>query len=387
MSDPHIHKTTAFRSATGLDDSGNLSPRQQLFAQRDLLKVAMPRMHTHLFGGVNSHAQFNGLTIRARRYLPLPLDLTALVEAENPSPAVVSYEDVEVTLRQFGRYIEHSDRLIITHEDRLKAVFTNLLARNYAETMEVLNLIELTQGTTVVRAGGVAARNLIAQAISAVELQQADRLLSRAAADPISEMVAGSAKVGTLPIPDAYYALCSSDLKPDLMSIHGWVPYEKYASGGARFVKDEMGAWGNIRFIGSQYCKPETLHLTGQAARLWTASGYADEDFLSNGSTGTAADPAATPAVAASNADVYPVLVFAKDAYVCQRLQGYDTVRVMVRAIDKPDSGDALGLKGTLGWKGYQGCMITNQDNMVRIECACSNNRDLVPQMRLLSDD
>lgn len=384
MADHHIHTTAAFHTATGEDTSGNLSFRQQVFAQKDLLKVAMPRMHSHLFGGVNSHAQFNGLTIRARRYLPLALDLTAMVEAENPDPAVVSYEDVEVTLRQFGRYIEHSDRLIVTHEDRLKDVFTKLLARNYAETMEVLNLIELTQGTTVIRAGGVAARNLIHQAVTAVELQLADRLLSRASAEPVSEMVGPSQKVATVPVPDAYYALCSTDIKPDLMAIHGWIPYEKYASGGARFVKDEMGTWGNIRFVGSQYCKPETLHLAGQSARLWLQAGYADDGFLSNGSAGVAGDPAATPVVPDSSCDVYPILVIAKDAYVCQKLQGYNTVRIMVRAVDQPDSGDALGLKGTLGWKAYQGCMITNQDNMVRIEAACSNNRDLIPEMRLI---
>lgn len=386
----HIHKTAAFRSALGTDTTGNLSFRQQVHAQRDLLKNALPGMHTHLFGGNNSHAQNMGLTIRARRYLPIALDLTPLVEGENPTPAVLTYTDVQVVLRQFGRYVEHTDRLIITHEDRLQPVIVSLLSRNYAETMEVLNLIELTQGTSVRRAGGVAARNLIQTALSAEDLQVADRMLSRASAEPIASIVGPSAKTSTVPVPDAFYALCSTDLKPDLMALPGWIPYEKYANGGNRFVKDEMGAWGNLRFIGSQYCKPDSLHLSGTDERLWTGAGAANAGFLSNGAPGTAAVAGGPenvpPAVPASNCDVYPILVFAKDAYVCQKLQGFNAVKIMIRAIDTPDSSDALGLKGTAGWKSFQGCMITHQDYMVRIEVACSNSREMIPTYRVLSD-
>jgi len=384
-------KTAAFRSGVGADTSGNLTYRNQVDTQHEILKTHLPTMHTHLFGGANSHAKHDGVTIRVRRYLPIELDLTPLVEGETPSPGNMTYEDAQVTLRQFGRYIPFSDQLMTVHQDRIQPILVDRLGRNFAETMEVLNFIDLSQGTSVRRAGGVEARNLIESPVSVADLQYIDRLLSQADALPISKIITPSTKVSTEGVEPAYFCLCSRDLLFDLQSLPGWVPYIKYANGGKQFVAGEMGKWLNFRFVANFYATPARLHLSGVAERLWLEAGAANGNFLSDGAVGTESVEAGhdnePPAAPASNADVYPMFFIAQDAYVCKKLQGYDSLKIMVKEIDKPDGSDPLGQRGTLGWKAYQGLMITDQNALVRLEVACSNSRDMVQEFRVVNND
>ena len=382
-------KTAAFRTDTGTDTSGNLSFRAQVDTRFEILKTQVPTMHSHLFGGAHTMAKHDGTTIRVRRYLPIALDLTPLVEGETPTAGTMTYTDAQVTLRQFGRYVPFSDQLMTVHQDRIRPELVEKLGRNFAETMEVLNFIELTQGTTVRRGGGVESRDLIHTAVSVEDLQYCHRVLSRADARPISKVVAPTGLYGTEGVEPAYFAMCSDDLLFDLQALVGWVPYIKYANGGKRYVEGELGKWGSFRFIGNKYVTPDRLHLEGTAARLWTEAGAADGGFLSGGEAGTAAVEAGPenvpPAEPASNCDIYPIVIVGADAYACKKLAGYADLAIMAKEIDKPDSSDPLGQRGTLGWKAWQGLLITDQTAMVRLEVACSNSRDMTPIVRTIA--
>ena len=70
-------------------------------------------------------------------------------------------------------------------------------------------------------------------------------------------------------------------------------------------------------------------------------------------------------------ADVYPVIYFAQDAYGIVPLKGKAAISLLV-VNAKPASGDALGQRGSVGWKTMQGSVILNDLWMYRLEAAAT---------------
>ena len=72
-----------------------------------------------------------------------------------------------------------------------------------------------------------------------------------------------------------------------------------------------------------------------------------------------------------TNADVYPILFVARDAYGIVPLKGKDSLTPMV-VNPKPAHGDPLGQRGTAGWKTMQTSVILNDLWQVRLEVAAT---------------
>jgi N4-gp56 family major capsid protein len=72
-----------------------------------------------------------------------------------------------------------------------------------------------------------------------------------------------------------------------------------------------------------------------------------------------------------TNADVYPTLVFARDAYGLVPLKGENSMTPMV-VNPKPAAGDPLAQRGTVGWKLWHATVILQDAFMLRIESAAS---------------
>ena len=72
-----------------------------------------------------------------------------------------------------------------------------------------------------------------------------------------------------------------------------------------------------------------------------------------------------------SNADVYPVLIFAEDSIGCATLGGMDSLRSKV-VMPKPGPGDPLGQRGTVAWDTFYSCIILQDLWMYRLEVACT---------------
>jgi len=72
-----------------------------------------------------------------------------------------------------------------------------------------------------------------------------------------------------------------------------------------------------------------------------------------------------------TNADVYPILFFARDAYGIVPLKGKDSLTPMV-VQPRPAPGDPLGQRGTVGWKAWQSAIILQDAFMVRLEVAAT---------------
>ena len=72
-----------------------------------------------------------------------------------------------------------------------------------------------------------------------------------------------------------------------------------------------------------------------------------------------------------AQADVYPLIALARDAYAIVPLQGHgSTTPVLLQP--KPAPGDPMGRKGSASWTADQACLILTQPFIARLEVAVS---------------
>jgi N4-gp56 family major capsid protein len=81
--------------------------------------------------------------------------------------------------------------------------------------------------------------------------------------------------------------------------------------------------------------------------------------MLTGGGTGT------------GQADVYPIIVVAKDAFSVVPLVGKDAVDMSIIQPKKTET-DPLAQRGVIGWKAWDSCVILQQAFVCRLEVAAS---------------
>lgn len=327
---------------------GDISPRTAAFAATQMLERAQPFLCMAKFGQQVPIPKNRTTAIRLRRYNAWAPNTNPLVEGVTPNAEQMTATDVTATLQQYGRRTTLTDVIMDTHEDNVLAEYSQIMGELAGQTMEMVCYSVLRAGTNVLYPGAVAARANVNAAVDANLLQRIVRQLKRQNAKPITTMLAGTDKVGTMPIRGGYVGFCHPDLQNDLEAITGYRPVNEYSQ-----IKplgdNEMGAYREIRFLAS------TLYEPWRAA----ATGVSVTTFLSNG---------VRPAVAA-NPDVYPIVVIAKDCFGTVSLAGNTAVTPMV-VNPKPSDSDPLGQRGHIGFKFYATAVILNDAWMVRAEVA-----------------
>jgi N4-gp56 family major capsid protein len=168
------------------------------------------------------------------------------------------------------------------------------------------------------------------------------RTLKRQLAKPITSVVRASVNYGTDPIAPAFIGLCHPDLEYNLRKASGFVPIEKYASGG--FMDGEIGKISDVRYILSTIVEP----------------------FRGAGASG-GSNVIETGGVA----DVYPIIYLAKDAYGLVPLKGGNSIVPMI-VNAKPSDSDPMAQRNHAAWKAMQTTIILNDFWMARAEVACT---------------
>ena len=220
-----------------------------------------------------------------------------------------------------------------------------------AETIELIQYGVLKAGTNVIYANTVAGRANVASELTLKEQRLAVRTLLANRAKRITSILDGSPKYNTKPIEAAFVAVCHTDVISSVRNMPGFVPVAEYGS-RQPICQEEVGSVEDVRYI---------------ASPLFTAfadaGAAAGTDLLST--TGT-------------DADVYPVIFFAKEAFGAIALKGTKAfggaIKPMVRMPGKPDSNDPMGRSGSVAWKTWFTAKILNDSWMVRVEVAASAN-------------
>lgn len=326
---------------------GDISPRTAAYAARDMLSHAEPVIILQKFGLTKEQPRNKTNAVKFRRPVPFSAATVPLVEGVTPSAQQMSYEDVNVTLSQYGKPIQISDVIIDTHEDPVLRDANMLAGEQAALTMEMITYGVIKAGTSVYYANG-AARTSVNTPISLNAQRGVTKYLKSQKAKKISAILDGSPNYGTKPVEAAYVAVTHTDVEPDLRNLPGFIPVADY---GSRQVlcAEEVGSCEDVRYI----CSPEL-------------SPFEDAGGAKAGSGTTMVSTSGT------SADVYPIIYLGKEAFGCVPLKGKSGITPMV-VNPKPSSDDPLAQRGFVSWKAYFAALILNQTWMSRLEVAVTD--------------
>jgi len=337
---------------------GDISPRTAAYVVKELLKRAMPYMVIERFGQAYPIPLNSTRTAKFRRYFltgatgsagngnpanPFftPLSLTPLVEGVTPAGLRLSFQDYTVQLNQYGDYINITDVVEDTHEDPILSEATQILSESAAQTFEAVRYNVLKAGTNVFWTNG-GVRTAVNTTITLALQRQITTALARQNAKPITTILSSNANYRTEPVEAAFIALIHPDMETDCRNIIGFIPTKQY--GTVTPYENEIGAVERVRYLISTVFTPFP-DAGGVKGVMRSTSG--------------------------TNADVYPMLYLARDAFGIVPLRGRDSLTPMV-VNPKPVAGDPLGQRGSVGWKAWQAAVILQDAFMVRCESAAT---------------
>jgi len=324
-----------------LSTSSGISQRTNVYAERQMLRHAGPVTVLDKFGLSKRLPKNKSETIKFRRPIVFTEVTTPLVEGVTPNTTAFSYEDVSVTLKQYGMVVGITDVIEDTHEDPVLNDATIQAGENIGRTIEALCYGVLKAGTNVFYSNG-AARASVNTVITLNKQRAITRSLKAQKAFKITRILSGSPDYNTTPIEAAYIGVAHTDLESDVRGLAGFVPCAEYGS-RKMICEEEIGSVEDVRYV-----------LSPDLDAIADAGG-AKGSMVST--TGT-------------SADVYPVLYFGKEAYGSVALRGQGSVSPTIIPVGQKTKDDPLGQRGYVGWKTWFACVRLNESWMARLECA-----------------
>lgn len=329
---------------TRYSDAG-VSPRTNVYAERQMLKHAGPVMVLDKFGMQRPMPKNKTQTIKFRRPKVFTAATTPLVEGVTPTATQFAYEDVEATIKQYGQVVEVTDVIEDTHEDPVLNDASEQAGENIGRTLEALTYGVLRAGTNVHYANGTQ-RTDVNTPVSLNKIRAVIRGLKAQKAMKISKILDSSVNYATRAIEASFVAVHHTDLEADIRNLPGFTPVAQY--GSRKPISDyEVGSVEDVRFI----CSPDLEPF--QAGGSATLNGMVADD--------------------ATNVDVYPILFFGKESYGIVPLRGQGAVSPTILRPGVRDKSDPLGQRGYVGWKTWHTAVILNQVWMARLEVAATD--------------
>jgi N4-gp56 family major capsid protein len=337
---------------------GDISPAVAAYSIVRMLDRANPLLQLEKFGQTYVLPTNSTQTAKFRRYymtgatgtagsgsgnFNIPTATTPLVEGVTPSGSTLTNQDYTVQLAQYGDFITITDVVLDTHTDPILAQATDILGEEAAVTVETLRFNVLKAGTNVFYANSVAGRNTVVAAISLADIRRVSTALNRQNAKKITSVVGSTADYNTKSVEAAYMAVCHPDVETDLRSISAFKPVADYGPHTSP-MEGEIGSIEQVRFLTSTVIAP-----------------FAD----AGGAKG------AMRSTSGTSADVYPILIFARDAFGIVPLKGKSAMTAMV-VNPKPAPSDPLAQRGTVGWKLWTSTVILQDLFMARLEVAAT---------------
>ncbi len=304
------------------------------YYDRVLLARAKPYLvHTN-FGQVRPLPMNSSDTIKFRKYGALTVATTPLTEMQTPAGSSASVTDITATALWYGDYIPFSDKVQYESPDKVLTELYEVLAEQGGQTVDILARNVLVAGTNVLYAGSantatgdVAAGDVITTTL----LDTAEATLLTANAMYMTKVVSPDAGYATQPLSPSYVAIVHPMQKAKLQALTGWIPVRLYQNKGD-VMMNEIGTYGNIRFVISTQAKVKTGEGTGAV-------------------------------------NIYTILIFGKDAYGVTAMQGHG-MESITKPLGSAGAADPLNQRGTVGWKANHVTKILNQSYMLRIEHA-----------------
>lgn len=342
--------------------------RNRVKAEREMLKHAAPLKVLGSFGMQKQMPRNQTDTLSMRRAVPIDAATSGaaagapqvsatdylLQEGITPAARTIDYEDVNVTLQEYGVLMKLTSKTEATYEDNVPQDMIELVAQHMVTLEEMIAYNVVRGGTNVVYANG-SARTDVNTVISLGKLRQCARNIENAHGRRVTKKLTPGTAFGTSSVLPSYLVFVHTDLEADVRNLPGFTKVVDYGSGGP--VHDrEFGAVENFRFISSPYFRP---WLSAGTSPTTTPVGSVLSAGVAN--TGTSDD-----------IDVYPVLVTAEDAWGQVALAGQGAVKPIYLPAKDINHANPLGRFGYVGAQFLKAAVRLNEQWMVRLEVAAS---------------
>lgn len=325
---------------TGTTAYGDINQRTALYAMVEMLSHAEPVLILSKFGLQKPMPMNKANNAKFRRPIPFPAATVPLVEGITPNAQKMAYEDVSVTMAQYGATVEVTDVIADMAEDSVLADASMLCGEQAGATVEQVIYGAVKAGTNVQYANGTARSSV--NTVMTLSLQRKiTKFLKAQKAKKITSILGGSANFGMLPVEASYIAVAHSDCESDIRNMAGFIPVASYGS-KQPIVPEEVGCVEDVRYVLS----PDL-------------ASFAD----AGGTKGTMQSTSGT------SADVYPVIFFGKEAYGLVPLKGMAAITPLVVNM-KPSASDPLAQRGYVSWKTFFAACRLNESWMERAEVA-----------------
>ena len=340
---------------------GTQASRNLIRAAQGMLEHAQPITVLGDFGTQREMPQNSTDTLVFRRTLPFGASSTGtsiegtnryvgtpsvsatnfvLAEGVTPNSNTISFQDVSVTLQQYGVLFKFSNKVEQLYEDDIPGEMVKLTGETLAEVMELIRYGVLKAGSTVIYSNG-SSRASVNTPISLNALRKAARTLESNRARRVTSRLAPGVNFGTRAVQPAYVVFCHTDAESDIRNLPGFTKVEEY--GNFKPIHDrDVGAVEQFRFVSSP------LLASFQAAGSGTVNG-----MLSIG---------------ASNVDVYPFIVIGEDAWGQVALKGMSAIKPVVLKASQTNHANPLGQFGYVGASTWFATVRLNEAFMARIE-------------------
>ena len=328
---------------------GDLTPRSAAYASAMLLARGQHDMVIERFAMSKPMPQGKTKTAKFRRYESLPRATAPLAEGIPPAGRQLAFTDVEASLEQYGDIVWLTDAVKLFHEDAVfQDTFKNC-GEQAAETLEVIRFAVAKSGTNVFYADEAGSRGNVDSPPILSDFRRIERAFKRNKGRAITEIISPSQLVSTEPVDASYVVLGHTDLKPDIENIDGFKPRIEYSQQRSLHPA-EIGAVGSFRFV-----------LTA-LFESWEQVGKAGTTYLSGGEK---------VSVAAA-ADVYPMIIMARDSFATIALKGENAVNVALVNPGQKTVANPLGQLGFVSWETWQTAIILNHLWLARLEVGCT---------------
>lgn len=333
--------------AANVTTYGDINQRTAVWAMAEMLDHVEPVIVLTKFGMTRPLPRNKADNAKFRRVIPASAVTTPLVEGVTPTAQKLLYEDVAFTMKSWGAFFEITDVVADMAEDPVLRDMSQQCGEQAARTTEKVCWGVIRAGSTVFRANG-AARTDINTPITLSKQQAATRYLMNQGGEHVTRMLDGSPDFATRPIEGGYVAFAHTNLAADIRRMAGFIPVAQYGS-SKPLCKQEIGAVEDVRYILSR-----------------------DLDYFADGGGTYDGSGTAMVTTTGTNADVFPIVYIAKDAYAHTPLKGEGAVEPKILNPGVPRAGDELGQRGSAGWKARYNAVITNDTWLARVEVAAT---------------
>ena len=266
----------------------DLSAEMKTFYDKNLIRLAEPKMIHDQFGQKRPIPSGNGKTIEFRKFNALPAVPATMELLEGITPDGQNYgvTAITATVKQYGGYITTTDMLNLTAYDNNMQEIMKLLASQAGRVSDTITRDIIQAGTNVQYAGTAAARTDLTSAdvLTIEDLKKAVRWLRRNNAETIQ---------------GDYVAIVHPDVAYDLVNDSEWVDANHYA-GSSKIFAGEIGKMYGVRFVENTQAKiwkPSTLPIYGtlvlaaNAFGVTAINGGGIETIVKQLGSGGTADP------------------------------------------------------------------------------------------------